>query len=129
VKHGYTFTKSVMFKDVVKSIKKFTDLHPTHTPIILSLEVHCNEENQQNISSILEEHFTDKKKNIDKIVRVNPNTNEFPSLEECTGMLVIKGPGSFKLYQEQNKNNKGKSAKKIPTLTEKMTKKVYEQVK
>lgn len=42
VKHGYTPTPSVNFDDVIHSVRRFIDLEPNHTPIILSIENHCN---------------------------------------------------------------------------------------
>lgn len=37
VKHGYTPTASIRFEDVVKAIQHFSEQHPGHFPIIVSL--------------------------------------------------------------------------------------------
>lgn len=36
----------------------------------------------------------------EKILKVNPNLKQFPSLKECIGKIIIKGPGNFKLFME-----------------------------
>ena len=46
---------------------------------------------------ILTENFNEK------ILRVNPFLGYFPSLAECIGKIIIKGPGNFKLFMENMK--------------------------
>lgn len=52
--HGRTFTSSVDFRDVVNTIRKYGFIFSPY-PLIISLEVHCNPENQLKMVDILKE--------------------------------------------------------------------------
>ena len=60
VKHGYTITKSVTFESIIREIGKFCDEYQNHTPIILSLENHCDNDNQLKMANIMDEVFGKK---------------------------------------------------------------------
>jgi hypothetical protein len=46
ITHGMTFTSDILFKDVLKIIKE-NAFKKTDTPFILSIEMHCGEEQQK----------------------------------------------------------------------------------
>ena len=49
IKHGFTITASITFEEAIKEISLFSKRYPDHTPIILSFENHCGEENQKKM--------------------------------------------------------------------------------
>ncbi|KAF2251038.1 PLC-like phosphodiesterase [Trematosphaeria pertusa] len=59
VSHGRTFTKSILFRDVIKVVDKYA-FDATPYPLILSLEVHCCTAQQQEMVNIMGEEFGDK---------------------------------------------------------------------
>ncbi len=100
VKHGYTPTSAILFSDVIESIKRFTDLEPSHTPIILSLEVHCNSDNQEYMADILIDAFKEK------ILLIDTKAAHFPTLEQCIGKIIVKGPGDYELFEKNQTHTK-----------------------
>ena len=48
------------FEEVIVAIAKFSNSNPEHTPIILSLENHCNAKQQRQMAAILGRHFDRK---------------------------------------------------------------------
>lgn len=59
VNHGRTFTSSVSFLSVIDTINHYA-FRASSLPVILSLEVHCNTENQHKMVDIMKEKFGDK---------------------------------------------------------------------
>ncbi|AOA65223.1 Phospholipase C [Komagataella phaffii CBS 7435] len=56
VKHGRSFTSAVDLKQVLKTIKKNAFIRSS-LPLILSLEIHCNLENQLTVKRLILETF------------------------------------------------------------------------
>ncbi|EGW29984.1 uncharacterized protein SPAPADRAFT_73417 [Spathaspora passalidarum NRRL Y-27907] len=54
VNHGRTFTTSIKFDNVIRTIKKFAFI-TTPLPLILSLEINCSASNQLKVVNILKE--------------------------------------------------------------------------
>lgn len=54
VSHGRTFTTTISFLNVVKTIKKYAFIASPY-PVIISLETHCNIDNQRKMVSTLKE--------------------------------------------------------------------------
>lgn len=54
VLHGYTLTKEITFRDVCIAIQK-SAFSATETPLLVSLEVHCNPEQQATMVKIIKE--------------------------------------------------------------------------
>lgn len=79
VYHGYTLVKHVPFRDVCAAIRdsafKATDL-----PVIVSLEVHCNLDQQQVMVNVMEEEWAGYLVDISKLqyssIEVLPSPNE-----------------------------------------------------
>lgn len=59
VNHGRTFSTSVSFSSVIDAIDRY-GFRASPLPLILSLEVHCNIENQNKMVDIMKEQFGDK---------------------------------------------------------------------
>lgn len=59
VNHGRTFTSSVSFLSVIDTINRYA-FRDFPLPVILSLEVHCNIENQHKMVEIMEATFQEK---------------------------------------------------------------------
>lgn len=58
VLHGYTLTKEITFRDVCIAIQK-SAFAATDTPLVVSLEVHCNPEQQASMVRIIKEVWSE----------------------------------------------------------------------
>ncbi|ETE59651.1 1-phosphatidylinositol-4,5-bisphosphate phosphodiesterase eta-1, partial [Ophiophagus hannah] len=86
VHHGYTLTSKIPFKDVIDVINKnaFTK---NEFPIILSIENHCNVQQQKKIAQYLKEIFGDK---LD-LTSVNiGDLKQLPSPQSLKGKILVK---------------------------------------
>lgn len=54
VKHGRTFTTTISLRNVLKTIKSYSFVTSSY-PVIISLEVHCSDENQLKVVKCLKE--------------------------------------------------------------------------
>ncbi|KAA8911806.1 hypothetical protein TRICI_003703 [Trichomonascus ciferrii] len=83
--HGRTFTSSVDFRDVMNTIRKYSFIFSPY-PLIVSLEVHCNSENQLKMVEIMKEA-------LDDYLVTEPLMNNFvslPSPMELKHKILIK---------------------------------------
>ncbi|KAK6835582.1 Catalytic domain of phosphatidylinositide-specific phospholipases C [Aspergillus parasiticus SU-1] len=85
VSHGRTMTTSVLFADCITVINRYAFI-TTDFPLILSLEVHCNPEQQLAMVKIMKDTFKDQ------LVLEPLLTNSFvlPSPEELKGRILVK---------------------------------------
>uniref|UniRef100_A0A3Q1K126 Phosphoinositide phospholipase C n=1 Tax=Anabas testudineus TaxID=64144 RepID=A0A3Q1K126_ANATE len=86
VYHGYTLTTKILFKDVINTVEQHA-FEVSAYPVILSLENHCSQEQQevmaQNLISILG----------DKLLRaplIHPTTGNLPSPNDLMYKVLIK---------------------------------------
>lgn len=85
VMHGHTMTSSVLFADCISVIGKYA-FESSPYPLILSLEVHCNPEQQQAMVDIMTREFGEQ------IVReplISPSY-ELPSPEDLRNRILVK---------------------------------------
>lgn len=101
VKHGFTVTASVDFEDVIKIIAEFCFENEPHSPIILSIENHCEPANQYVMAEIMEEYLGKR------ILRIEPyiHYKYFPTLEETMGKVIVKCNGNYCTYVDAIKKN------------------------
>ncbi|XP_032234673.2 1-phosphatidylinositol 4,5-bisphosphate phosphodiesterase delta-4 isoform X2 [Nematostella vectensis] len=93
VYHGHTLTSKIKFKDIIQAVAEHA-FKVSDYPVILSLENHCNIENQRKIAEHLENILGDKlfKDPVDTAL------TSLPSPESLKGKVLIKGK---KLKPEQ----------------------------
>ncbi|EER27905.1 1-phosphatidylinositol-4,5-bisphosphate phosphodiesterase 1, putative [Coccidioides posadasii C735 delta SOWgp] len=85
VSHGRTMTTSVLFADCISVIDRYAFLSSDY-PLILSLEVHCNAEQQIAMTNIMKNEFGDK-------LLLEPLRADWPILpspEALKGKILIK---------------------------------------
>ncbi|TQB74697.1 Phospholipase C [Monascus purpureus] len=84
VSHGRTMTSSVLFADCISVINRcaFTS---SDFPLILSLEVHCNPEQQFAMVKIMKDTFKDQ-----LVLEPLLASNILPSPEELKGRILVK---------------------------------------
>ncbi|KAF2087477.1 1-phosphatidylinositol-4,5-bisphosphate phosphodiesterase 1 [Saccharata proteae CBS 121410] len=85
VVHGRTLTSSVLFSDCIAVIAKYAFISSPY-PLIISLEVHCNPEQQAAMTQIMVDHFGTQ-------LLMDPlmsNSSVLPSPEELKGKILIK---------------------------------------
>ena len=84
---GHTLTSKIKFEDVVKEVAKL--VQPTWYPVILSLEVHCCEELQAQMASILQRELGGM---LYAPSGESGRPQVLPSPEELRGKVLCKGP-------------------------------------
>ncbi|KAJ5901942.1 hypothetical protein N7495_002470 [Penicillium taxi] len=85
VSHGRTLTTSVLFADCITVINRYAFIS-SDFPLILSLEVHCNSEQQLAMVKIMKDTFKDQ-------LILEPLVTNFsvlPSPEELKGRILVK---------------------------------------
>ncbi|KIW03442.1 uncharacterized protein PV09_05212 [Verruconis gallopava] len=85
VVHGRTFTSSVLFADCVKVINEYA-FEASEYPLIISLEVHCNPEQQATMTDIMKNVFGDKL----VLQPLDESSEVLPCPEELKGKILIK---------------------------------------
>ncbi|XP_058489368.1 1-phosphatidylinositol 4,5-bisphosphate phosphodiesterase eta-1 isoform X3 [Solea solea] len=87
VQHGYTLTSKIPFKSVIETINKYAFVN-NQFPVILSIENHCNIQQQKKIAQYLREIFSDKLDVGDSLSR---DSRTLPSPHSLQGKILIKG--------------------------------------
>jgi phosphatidylinositol phospholipase C, delta len=85
VTHGRTMTTKVSFEDCVSTIAKYA-FHSTPYPLIVSLEVHCNPEQQGAMVDLMMKYW----KNMVVTEPLITNAVSLPSPEELRGKILVK---------------------------------------
>ncbi|KAL9080698.1 MAG: hypothetical protein Q9157_000585 [Trypethelium eluteriae] len=85
VMHGRTLTSKVLFSDCIDVIAKHAFVSSPY-PLIISLEVHCNPEQQAAMTQIMKDKFGDQL----LLEPIMTNTVSLPSPEELKGRILIK---------------------------------------
>lgn len=86
VLHGHTATRSVSFRSVCDTIGKYA-FKTSDLPVIVSLEIHTNPEQQQMMVDIMRESWGDYL--VDNSADINDST-PLPSLESLRNKILIK---------------------------------------
>lgn len=85
VSHGRTLTTSVLFADCITVINRYAFI-TCDFPLILSLEVHCNPEQQLAMVKIMKETFKERL----VLEPLMTNCQILPSPEELKGRILVK---------------------------------------
>ncbi|KAJ5826808.1 C2 calcium/lipid-binding domain CaLB [Penicillium robsamsonii] len=85
VSHGRTLTTSVLFADCITVINRYAFI-TCDFPLILSLEVHCNMEQQVAMVKIMKETFKEQL----ILEPLMTNCHILPSPEELKGRILVK---------------------------------------
>ncbi|UKZ72746.1 hypothetical protein TrVFT333_000380 [Trichoderma virens FT-333] len=85
VVHGRTLTSSISFKEVMTTIKKYAFVK-SKFPLWISLEVHCNAEQQSIMAEIIKDTF--KKQLVTE--PLDPDSSQLPSPSELMERVLIK---------------------------------------
>ena len=85
VVHGRTLTSAVLFADCVSVISKYAFVSSPY-PLIISLEVHCNPEQQLAMVEIMKKHFAEKL----VLEPLDGSSRTLPSPEELKDRILVK---------------------------------------
>lgn len=85
VSHGRTFTTSISFRDTISVINQYAFCESKY-PLIISLEVHCNPEQQAVMAQIMKDEFGDKL----VLQPLDFESTTLPSPEELKNRVLIK---------------------------------------
>ncbi|KAM7207555.1 putative 1-phosphatidylinositol-4,5-bisphosphate phosphodiesterase 1 [Naviculisporaceae sp. PSN 640] len=86
VNHGHTFTSSISFLEVVKTINKYA-FEAVQTPLWISLEVRCSWKSQANMARIMKEIFGEK---LVDAPLPGVDSNTLPTPEQLMNRILIK---------------------------------------
>uniref|UniRef100_A0A8C4HCZ0 Phosphoinositide phospholipase C n=1 Tax=Dicentrarchus labrax TaxID=13489 RepID=A0A8C4HCZ0_DICLA len=86
VYHGYTLTTKIFFKDVITTVEQHA-FEVSAYPVILSLENHCSQEQQEVIAQYLVSILGDK---LLRSPLDHPTTGELPSPNDLKYKILIK---------------------------------------
>lgn len=103
VSHGRTMTSSVMFADCIEVINRYAFLY-TDFPLILSLEVHCNPEQQAAMVAIMRDILGDQL----LLEPLMTNCPILPSPEELKRRILVK------VKTSENSEENGLAAPEVP---------------
>jgi phosphatidylinositol phospholipase C delta len=95
VTHNYTGTTSILFKDVISTIGRYAFVQSS-LPLILSLEVHCNSQQQDTMAAIMKEL-------LGEMLVLEPLTRGatiLPTPDELRGRILIKVKPSGRTISE-----------------------------
>ncbi|KAM3932359.1 1-phosphatidylinositol 4,5-bisphosphate phosphodiesterase eta-1 isoform 2-T2 [Leptodactylus fuscus] len=87
VHHGYTLTSKIPFKDVVEAINKHAFVKNEY-PVVLSIENHCNIQQQRKIAQYLKEILGEK---LDLSLIPLGENKQLPSPQNLKGKILVKG--------------------------------------
>lgn len=87
VMHGWTFTTSVAFRDVCKVVRENAFI-TSKLPLIVSLEVHANLEQQEIMVNIMKEEWAGYL--IDEAHETCDPNERLPRLDELLGKILVK---------------------------------------
>jgi hypothetical protein len=85
--HGRTFTSKVSLRDICKAIAKYAFVTSPY-PIIISAEVHCGIDQQEQMAEIMSEAFGDKL--VQAPVENRPKLDRLPSPEQLKYKILLK---------------------------------------
>lgn len=97
VSHGRTMTTSVLFADCITVINRYA-FFSSEFPLIISLEVHCNPEQQWAMVKIMKETFEDQM----ILEPLLANSSVLPSPDELKRRILIK----VKTSEETSENTR-----------------------
>jgi phosphatidylinositol-specific phospholipase C-like protein len=84
VLHGYTLTKDVSFRDVCTTVRDY-GFKTTDTPLIVSLEVHCNAQQQSIMVDIMQETWKGL-----LVAMPDADPAELPRPADLKGKILVK---------------------------------------
>lgn len=95
ITHGGTMTSDILFKDVLTVIKENAFLVSPY-PVILSIEMHCSNKQQEVMTKYFKEILVD-------LYIVDPENppNKYPSPEALKGKFIIKC-GRTRIFKDKN---------------------------
>jgi len=82
--HGRTLTSRILFRDVIHMINQYA-FTSSEYPLILSLEVHCSETQQELMAKIMLDIFGDK------LLKSFPDQPHLPSPSDLKRRIILKG--------------------------------------
>lgn len=86
VMHGFTFTQPIGFREVCKAIREAA-FETTRLPVIVSLEVHANQEQQECMVEIMKQEWAGLL--VEEPHETCPN-GRMPRLDELLGKILVK---------------------------------------
>ncbi|CAD8157603.1 unnamed protein product [Paramecium pentaurelia] len=96
--HGFTLTSKILFEDVIMALEKFGFMFSSY-PIILSLELHCNIDQQEVLGQIMRTQFKDE------LYIYEQGLTVLPSPEKLKRKFLIKSSGILEESYNLHQNN------------------------
>ncbi|BGP42650.1 hypothetical protein JCM10449v2_006662 [Rhodotorula kratochvilovae] len=95
VTHGHTLTSKIPVRNVLQAIAQYAFLASPY-PVVLSVEVHCELDQQDKLAAILHETLGDRlvSKRIDEM-EADKELEKLPSPADLKGMFLLKAKNKF----------------------------------
>lgn len=117
VVHGRTLTEAIKFREVCKAVKEGA-FERNPLPIIVSLEVHCNEEQQERMVEIMKEEWGDFLLH-EPIPGIDPHDRQPKLCEVLKKILIkVKRPPCCANAPKQSRHSKEKKSAFVDPFTQ-----------
>ncbi|XP_066996511.2 1-phosphatidylinositol 4,5-bisphosphate phosphodiesterase delta-4 isoform X2 [Anabrus simplex] len=103
VYHGYTLTTKILFKDILIDAIKPYAFFVSEYPVILSLENHCSEKQQE----VLTQHMIQVFGDMLYTDPVDENMQALPSPESLKNKIIVKAKKQKPLENDENDSSSG----------------------
>ncbi|CAK1355693.1 1-phosphatidylinositol 4,5-bisphosphate phosphodiesterase 1 [Cercospora beticola] len=113
VTHGRTMTSKIPFEDCVSVVAKYA-FHSSPYPLVVSLEVHCNPEQQLVMVELMRKYFG----TMMVTEPISNNTVSLPSPEELRNRILIKVKASAEIEQLQSLSEAPTGRSRARSLTQ-----------
>ncbi|KAK7751265.1 hypothetical protein SLS62_006810 [Diatrype stigma] len=85
VKHGFMMTNAILFREVIHTINKYAFV-ASRFPLWISLEVHCNGQQQEIMAETIKEIFGPRL----VVAPLDPSSDKLPSPSQLLDRILIK---------------------------------------
>ncbi|KAI1178487.1 phosphatidylinositol-specific phospholipase C [Nemania sp. FL0916] len=97
VKHGRALTNAISFREVINTVNKYAFV-ASRFPLWVSLEVHCNANQQEIMTEIMKEVFGSRL----VTESLDPSADKLPSPSDLKERILIKVKGTHPSHQPRN---------------------------
>ena len=103
VKHGFMMTNAISFREVIHTINKYAFV-ASRFPLWVSLEVHCNGQQQEIMAETIREIFGPRL----VVAPLDPSSDKLPSPSELKDRILIKVKQTHQKCERRNGESTGR---------------------
>ncbi len=103
VKHGFAMTNAILFREVIHTINKYAFVG-SRFPLWVSLEVHCNGQQQEIMAETIKEIFGPRL----VVAPLDSSSDKLPSPSQLKDRILIKVKQTHQKYDRRNGESTGR---------------------